>query len=184
MKTFLYILKSLLIVVVVIVAVMVSEHFLGHMWTEAILLILLLTMIVFDVTRKKEKHNLSITIHKQEVTTEGILAFLEEIGNDKAISILDKVDSCIQPPFAELNPEQQVMKSEENAIRTRLRETLKFLSSDTFKSWSDEKQMALRRQVGAMILYHGTLYNRCTDEGVLIERKEETTVSADADKEE
>ena len=65
MKTFLYILKALLIAVVVIVAVMVSEHFLGHMWTEAILLILLLTMIVFDVTRKKEKHNLSITIHKQ-----------------------------------------------------------------------------------------------------------------------
>jgi antibiotic biosynthesis monooxygenase (ABM) superfamily enzyme len=60
------------------------------------------------------------------------------------------------------------MKSEENAIRTRMAETIRFRDGETFKSWSEDKQRALLLQLGAMTLYHCCLISRCEADGVLL----------------
>ena len=163
-------LTAIAIAIVVIVALTVSNHYLGQMWTEAILLILLLITVVFGMQiRDSKKREISVKIEKDDVNTRDVLEYLDKMGSSADMDYIKKFKpESEQPTYAQLTPAQQVMKSEEGAIRARVAETIRFRDSDAFKSWGADKQVPLLDQLGAMVLYHWCLLARCEREGVLL----------------
>lgn len=118
-----------------------------------------------------------INVITQAVDSKGVFAYLEEVANNEERSAINVVEQYEQPEFAELTPMQQVMKSEENSLRCRLRETIKFRKSSAFSKWKEDRQLRLTLQLGAMIMYHNILVARCLKDGVLIDNSPKSTSS-------
>ena len=163
-------LKALLAALISIAIIVIANHFFGQFLTHAAVLVMMVFVLFFMLFSEKEKgkKDFKVVVKKMEVNAEGVQAFIQHIATPKSLSVVQKVNDFIQTPYADLDPEAQVMKSEENALRVRLIETLKFLDTDTFKQWPEGKKDLLRQQAGAMLLYHGTLVSRCYDAGVLV----------------
>lgn len=145
-----------------------ANSFLGKEIASLVILLSMVFLISLQIGMRKKDKALNVSIKKMEVNAEGVAAFIQHIATPNFLSVVQKVNDFIQTPYADLDPEAQVMKSEENALRVRLIETLKFLDTDTFKQWPEGKKDLLRQQAGAMLLYHGTLVSRCYDAGVLV----------------
>lgn len=145
-----------------------ANSFFGKEIASLVILLSMVFLISLQIGMRKKDKALNVSIKKMEVNAEGVAAFIQHISTPNSLSVVQKVNNFIQTPYSDLDPEAQVMKSEENALRVRLTETLKFLDSDTFKAWPEGKQTLLRQQAGAMLLYHGTLVSRCYDAGVLV----------------
>jgi len=179
MQIFKGFLKAAATSLVVLTAMIMSVHFIGELWTNTILLILIIICIVFSFQLGlHEKKKIELHIEKEDIDIDGVAEFMENYGRIAKMGYMSLFKSDNeQPSYAELNAEQQVMKSEENELRTRLAETIKFKDSDTFKSWEEKKQNALLRQIGAMSFYHLTILTRCSIEGVLLPK--EGTSSSD-----
>ena len=121
--------------------------------------------IMHIITKRKCQGNNT----SSKVDLISVLFFLQDVAVSKFFAgTLDKMKGYVHKQYADLTPEQQVMKGEENALRIRLTETLNFLGSDDFKAWPQEKKIPLLRQVGAMFLYHRILLNRCLAEKIII----------------
>lgn len=145
-----------------------ANTFLGKDVASLVILLSMVFMLSLQIGMRKKEKSLNVSVKKMEVNAEGVQAFIQHIATPNSLSVVQKVNDFIQTPYADLDPEAQVMKSEENALRVRLIETLKFLDTDTFKQWPEGKKDLLRQQAGAMLLYHGTLVSRCYDAGVLV----------------
>lgn len=161
---------AIAIVFVVFVALEASNRYIGMEWTNAILLILMLIAIVFQLQLSlHKKREISVKIKKEDIDIAGTLEFMGELGGRIDMDYLEDLrPESEQPTYAQLTPAQQVMKSEENAIRARVAETIRFRNSEAFKAWEEGKQLALLKQLGAMVLYHWCLLARCEIGGVLL----------------
>lgn len=163
-------LTAIAIVFAVLVAVATSNRYIGSLWTDAILLILILIAIAFALQLGlHKKREIAVKIGKEDIDIDGVLAYVLGIGTKTDMDYIEdlKPDNE-QPTYAQLTPAQQVMKSEENAIRARVAETIRFRNSEAFKAWEVGKQHNLLKQLGAMVLYHCCLLARCEREGVLL----------------
>lgn len=174
--------KALLATIVTIAIIFVAHTF-GLYLTNNVLLFLLFLLVllilmefilVLNLSVKEGKklaaaHNVKVSIHKMAISPSAIKDFLATHTNVPQLKeTLAEMNAVLKlKEFAELNAEQQVMKSEENALRTRLTSTVDFVLSNDFKAWSEEKKRALLIQLGAMVIYHSTLLNRCKNEGML-----------------
>lgn len=161
---------AIAIVFVVFVALEASNRYIGTEWTNAILLILILIAIAFQLPLSlHKKHEISVKIEKEDIDIDGVLAYALGVGYETEMDYIQKLKpESEQPTYAQLKPAQQVMKSEENAIRARIAETIRFRNSEAFKTWEVGKQQNLLKQLGAMVLYHWCLLARCEMEGVLL----------------
>lgn len=112
-----------------------------------------------------------VKVVTQEVDSIGFFAYLEQFALEEERWAISVVEQYEQPEFAELTSMQQVMKSEENSLRCRLRETIKFRKSSDFSKWEKEEKRLLLLQLGAMLIYHNVLTLRCLKSGVLIDNK-------------
>ena len=155
-----------------------ANTFLGKDVASLVILLSMVFMLSLQIGMRKKEKSLNVSVKKMEVNAEGVQAFIQHIATPNSLSVVQKVNDFIQTPYADLDPEAQVMKSEENALRVRLIETLKFLDTDTFKQWPEGKKDLLRQQAGAMLLYHGTLVSRCYDAGVLVNPASSDSVPA------
>ena len=163
-------LTAIAIAFAVLAAVATSNYYLGSIWTDTIVLILLLIAIAFQLQLGlHKKREISVKIGKEDIDIDGVLAYMGELGGRIDMDYIEdlKPDNE-QPTYAQLTPAQQVMKSEESAIRARVAETIRFRDSEAFKAWEADKQVPLLKQLGAMVLYHWCLIARCEMEGVLL----------------
>lgn len=166
--------KALLATIITIAILIAANTFLGPYMTNAVILVLMVFVLALSLSIKDWKkpaaaHNVKVSVHNMEISPSAIKDFLATHTNvPKLKETLAEMSAVIKlKDFADLNAEQQVMKSEENALRTRLTSTVDFVLSNDFKAWSEEKKRALLIQLGAMVIYHSTLLNRCKNEGML-----------------
>lgn len=166
--------KALLATIITIAILIAANTFLGPYITNAVILVLMVFVLALSLSIKDWKkpaaaHNVKVSVHNMEISPSAIKNFLATHTNVPQLKeTLAEMNAVIKlKDFADLNAEQQVMKSEENALRTRLTSTVDFVLSNDFKAWSEEKKRALLIQLGAMVIYHSALLNRCKNEGML-----------------
>lgn len=166
--------KALLATIITIAILIAANTFLGPYITNAVILVLMVFVLALSLSIKDWKkpaaaHNVNVSVHNMEISPSAIKDFLAKHTNVPQLKeTLAEMNAVIKlKDFADLNAEQQVMKSEENALRTRLTSTVDFVLSNDFKAWSEYKKRALLIQLGAMVIYHSTLLNRCKNEGML-----------------
>jgi len=163
-----------LIVAVVFGVFFAIDHFISTSAAFGFLFSVLLSGFAFGIILLiglyKNERELSVKIEKEDIGADGIMDYMKLGGRRIDMGYLKYLKpESEQPTYANLTPAQQVMKSEESALRARVKETVRFRDSDAFKGWDDGRQNALLSQLGAMVLYHCILLSRCIQEGVLLE---------------
>lgn len=94
-----------------------------------------------------------------------IFAFLDKGVNPEGIlQTLTELDIRTVKDYSGLNSNQQIMKSEENALRERVRSTANYLLQCRLEKHA---KTILRVQFAAMCIYHSTLLHRMELEGII-----------------
>lgn len=92
-------------------------------------------------------------------------AFLDKGANPQGVlQTLTELDLRTVKDYSALDSNQQIMKSEENAIRERVRSTASYLLQCHLEKHA---KTLLRVQFGAMCIYHSSLLHRMELEGMI-----------------
>lgn len=91
--------------------------------------------------------------------------FLDKGANPEGVlQTLTKLDLRTVKDYSALDSNQQIMKSEENALRERVRSTASYLLQCRLEKHA---KTLLRVQFAAMCIYHSTLLHRMELEGII-----------------
>lgn len=94
-----------------------------------------------------------------------IFAFLDKGANPEGVlQMLTELDLRTVKDYSGLDSNQQIMKSEENALRERVRSTASYLLQCRLEKHA---KTLLRVQFAAMCIYHSTLLHRMELEGII-----------------
>lgn len=94
-----------------------------------------------------------------------LLAFLDKESNPEGVlQTLTELDHRTVKDYSGLKSNQQIMKSEENALRERVRSTASYLLQCRLEKHA---KTLLRVQFAAMCIYHSTLLHRMELEGII-----------------
>lgn len=92
-------------------------------------------------------------------------AFLDKGANPEGVlQTLTELDLRTVKDYSALDSNQQIMKSEENALRERVRSTASYLLQCHLEKHA---KTLLRVQFGAMCIYHSSLLHRMELEGMI-----------------
>lgn len=92
-------------------------------------------------------------------------AFLDKGANPEGVlKTLTELDLRTVKDYSALDSNQQIMKSEENALRERVRSTASYLLQCHLEKHA---KTLLRVQFGAMCIYHSSLLHRMELEGMI-----------------
>lgn len=92
-------------------------------------------------------------------------AFLDKGANPEGVlQTLADLDLRTVKDYSDLDSNQQIMKSEENALRERVRSTASYLLQCHLEKHA---KTLLRVQFGAMCIYHSSLLHRMELEGMI-----------------
>lgn len=94
-----------------------------------------------------------------------ILHFIgQHIDPDDVLELLANLDKRVVKDYSVLDSNQQIMKSEENALRERVRATANYLTDCHLDKFA---KTLLRIQFGAMCIYHSSLMHRMELEAII-----------------
>ena len=93
-----------------------------------------------------------------------IFAFLNKANPECVLHTLTDLDLRTVKDYSDLDSNQQIMKSEENALRERVRSTASYLLQCRLEKHA---KTLLRVQFAAMCIYHSTLLRRMELEGII-----------------
>lgn len=156
--------------VITIAAITAANTFLGQEMTMFICCVVAVFFFFLTAERAKPEREVKVEVATKRVTLDDFRYCLKHgfFDADRLWEELMDLDDLKFRDYAELSPEQQVMKSEENELRTRLVSTIDFVRSDDFKKWTKEKREQMLEQLGGMVIYHSALLTRCAEDGCII----------------
>jgi len=130
-------------------------------------------LILVMATNFNYIHRHKVVVHEQKVITEpltfkSVMRFMSDAYAPKDIlEGLEKIDKCSIKDFIELSGPCQVMKSEEQALRERLRSMATSMLDMEHDKEHARELFLMGIQFSSMCIYHNTLINRMDEAGMI-----------------